>query len=126
MATLTAKTNLTVSGIVADDIALDVTMSPTVTEGGVTSKTLTSARNTGTALTVVTAAYHAVGTVIYLRNMSSTENMEVELTAGTTHVFLKPLTWAVFPWEAATDIKVWSTNSSEVPTVEVGIFSTGE
>ena len=126
MATLTAQAKLTVSDIVADAIALDISMTPTVTEGGITSKTLTSARNTGTALTVVTAAYHAVGTVIYLRNMSSTENMEVELTAGTTHVYLKPLTWAVFPWEAATDIKIWSSNSTEVPTVEVGIFSTGE
>ena len=126
MATLSAKTQLTVSDIVADAIALDVTMNPTVTEGGITSKTLTSARNTGTALTVVTAAYHAVGTVIYLRNMSASENMEVELTAGTTHVYLKPQTWAVFPWEAATDIKIWSSNSTEVPTVEVGIFSTGE
>ena len=82
MATLTAQTKLTVSDIVADAIALDVTMSPTVIAGGITSKTLTSARNTGSALTV-----------------------------------------AVFPWTAATDIEVFSTNGTEVPQLEIGIFS---
>ena len=58
MATLTAQTKLTVSDIVADAIALDVTMSPTVIAGGITSKTLTSARATGSALTIVEATYY--------------------------------------------------------------------
>jgi hypothetical protein len=123
MATLTAQTKLTVSDIVADAIALDVTMSPTVIAGGITSKTLTSARNTGTALTVVTAAHYAASTTIYLRNKSTTETISVELTSGTTHLTLAPLTWAVFPWTAATDIEVFSTNGTEVPQLEIGIFS---
>ena len=123
MATLTAQTKLTVSDIVADAIALDVTMSPTVIAGGITSKTLTSARNTGSALTVVTAAHYTAGTTIYLRNKSASETISIELTSGTTHLTLGPLTWAVFPWTAATDIEVFSTNSSEVPQLEVGIFS---
>ena len=123
MATLNAQTKLTVSDIVADDIALDVTMSPSVIAGGVTSKKLTSARATGSALTVVEATYYAEGTVIYLRNMSSHETISVELTAGTTHLTLAPLTWTVFPWTAATDIEVFSTAGTESPTLEVGIFS---
>lgn len=123
MATLTAQTKLTVSDIVADAIALDITMSPTVIAGGITSKTLTSARNTGSALTIVEATYYAEGTVIYLRNMSASETVSIELTSGTTHLTLAPKTWSVFPWKAATDIEVFSTNSSEVPQLEVGIFS---
>jgi hypothetical protein len=120
MATLTAQTKLTVSDIVADAIALDVTMSPTVLAGGITSKTLTSARATGSALTVVEATYFAEGTTVYLRNMSSSETVSVELTSGTTHLTLGPLTWTVFPWKAATDIEVFST---DVCQLEVGIFS---
>jgi hypothetical protein len=123
MATLTAQTKLTVSDIVADAIALDISMTPTVVAGGITSKTLTSARNTGSALTVVEATYYSAGTIIYLRNMSSTETIDVELTSGTTHIQLSPLQWAVFPWEAATDIEVYGTASSENPQLEVGIFS---
>tara|TARA_R110002020_G_scaffold4711_9_gene20519 strand:+ start:3922 stop:4299 length:378 start_codon:yes stop_codon:yes gene_type:complete len=123
MATLTAQTKLTVSDIVADAIALDISMTPTVIAGGITSKNLTSARATGSALTIVEETYYSEGTTIYLRNMSASETMYVELTAGTTHLCLKALTWAVFPWTAATDIKVYSTNSTEVPTIEVGIFS---
>ena len=123
MATLTAQTKLTVSDIVADAIALDITMSPTVIAGGITSKTLTSARNTGSALTVVEATYYAEGTIIYLRNMSASETIDVELTSGTSHIVLAPLQWSVFPWQAATDIEVFSTNSTEVPQLEVGIFS---
>jgi|TARA_E500000305_G_scaffold111078_1_gene121308 hypothetical protein len=123
MATLSAQTKLTVSDIVADAIALDVTMSPTVIAGGITSKTLTSARATGSALTVVEATYYADGTIIYLRNMSATETISVELTSGTTHLTLGPTQWAVFPWKAATDIEVFGTASSENPQLEVGIFS---
>ena len=123
MATLTAQTKLTVSDIVADAIALDITMSPTVIAGGITSKTLTSARATGSALTIVEASYYSEGTVIYLRNMSSTETIQVELTAGTTHISLAPLTWTVFPWKAATDIKVYHALVDSAATLEVGVFS---
>jgi|8_EtaG_2_1085327.scaffolds.fasta_scaffold12276_4 hypothetical protein len=123
MATLTAQTKLTVSDIVADAIALDITMSPTVIAGGITSKTLTSARATGSALTIVEATYYSEGTVIYLRNMSSTETIQVELTAGTTHISLAPLTWTVFPWKAATDIKVYHALVDSAATLEVGVFS---
>ena len=123
MATLTAQAKLTVSDIVADAIELDISMSPTVLAGGITSKTLKTARATGSALTVVEATHYAEGTVIYLRNMSSTETIDVELTSGTSHIVLAPRQWSVFPWQAATDIEVWSTNSSESPQLEVGIFS---
>ena len=123
MATLTAQTKLTVSDIVADAIALDVTMSPTVIAGGITSKTLTSARATGSALTIVEATYYAEGTVIYLRNMSSTETIQVELTSGTTHISLAPKTWTVFPWKAATDIEVYHTLVDSAATLEIGVFS---
>ena len=123
MATLTAQTKLTVSDIVADAIALDISMTPTVIAGGITSKTLTSARATGSALTIVEAAYYTDGTTIYLRNMSSTETISVELTSGTTHLTLAPLTWAVFPWKAATDIKVFAPLVDTVPQLEVGVFS---
>lgn len=123
MATLTAQTKLTVSDIVADAIALDVTMSPTVIAGGITSKTLTSARATGSALTIVEAAYYTEGTVIYLRNMSTTETIQVELTSGTTHISLAPETWTVFPWKAATDIKVYHALVDSAAKIEVGIFS---
>ena len=40
MATLTAQTKLTVSGINSDDLALDVSMTPTVIAGGVIRKTV--------------------------------------------------------------------------------------
>jgi hypothetical protein len=123
MATLTAQTKLSVSDITADTISLDVTMSPTVAAGGITSKTLKTARNTGTALVLVEAAHYAAGTVVYLRNMSTTETVDIELTAGTTHIQLSPLQWAIFPWEAATDIKAFGTTVTADPTVEIGIFS---
>ena len=123
MATLTAQTKLSVSDIVADTIGLDVTMSPTVAAGGITSKTMKTARATGSALTLVEATHYSAGTIIYLRNMSSTETMDIELTSGTTHMQLGPLQWAVFPWEAGTDIEGYSTASSENPQIEIGIFS---
>jgi hypothetical protein len=123
MATLTAQTKLTVSDIVADAIDLDISMSPTVIAGGITSKTLKTARNTGTALTVVEQTHYAEGTIIYLRNMSATETIEVELTSGTSHIVLGAREWTVFPWKAATDIEVFGTASTENPTLEVGIFS---
>ena len=40
MATLTAQTKLTCSGINSDDLALDVSMTPTVAAGGIISKTV--------------------------------------------------------------------------------------
>ena len=123
MATLTAQTKLTVSDITADTISLDISMSPTVAAGGITSKTLKTARATGSALTLVEATHYSAGTIIYLRNMSTTETVDIELTSGTTHIQLSPLQWAVFPWEAATDIEAFGTASSSNPTVEIGIFS---
>ena len=123
MATLTATTKLNVSDIAADAISLEVSMSPTVIAGGITSKTLKTARATGTALTVVEATHYSAGTIIYLRNMSASETIDVELTSGTTHMQLSPKQWAIFPWEAATDIEVFSTATSESPQLEVGIFS---
>jgi len=123
MATLTAQTKLTISDIVADAISVDVSMAPSVLAGGITSKTLDTARATGSALVIVEQTYYASGTVIYLRNMSTTETIDIELTAGTTHIVLSPLQWTVFPWKAASDIKAWSTSSTADPQLEVGIFS---
>jgi len=120
MATLTSQVKLDISGITADTIALDVTSTFTALAGGITSQTIT-ARNTGTAIPVVEATYYAAGTMVYLRNKgAATETIDVELTSGTTHIFLSAGEWAVFPWEAATDIEAYS---SENVILEIGVFS---
>ena len=118
MATLTAQTKLTVSDIVADDIALDISMTPSVIAGGITSKTIDV--RSGAATEIIYATHYNSGTIVYLRNMSGTETATIELTGGTEHIVLGAYQWAVFPWKAATDMKAFSSASLQL---EIGIFS---
>ena len=119
MATLTAQTQLTVSGINSDDMALDVTMTPTVLAGGIISKTIT-AKSSGSAVEILYAAHYAAGTIVYLRNTSTSETAHIELTSGTEHLTIGASQWAVFPWKAATDMKA---HCSDDLVLEVGVFS---
>ena len=118
MATLTAQTKLTVSGINSDDLALDVSMTPTVDAGGVISKTIDV--RSGASTEILYATHYDAGTVIYLRNTSASETATVELTGGTEHIVLSSKQWAVFPWKAATDMKAFSSASL---VLEIGVFS---
>ena len=59
--------------------------------------------------------------MVYLRNKgAATETIDIELTNGTTHIYLTAGQWAVFPWEAAVDIEAYS---SENVILEIGVFS---
>ena len=118
MATLTAQTKLTVSGIKSDDLALDVSMTPTVEAGGVISKTIDV--RSGASTEILYATHYAAGTIIYLKNKSTAETATIELTSGTEHIVLDAGQWAVFPWKAATDMKAFSSASL---VLEIGVFS---
>ena len=118
MATLTAQTKLTVSGINSDDLALDVSMTPTVEAGGVISKTIDV--RSGASAEILYATHYAAGTIIYLKNKSTAETATIELTSGTEHIVLDAGQWAVFPWKAATDMKAFSSASL---VLEIGVFS---
>jgi len=119
MATLTAQTQLTVSGINSDDMALDVTMNPTVLAGGIISKTIT-AKSSGSAVEILYAAHYAASTIVYLRNTSTSETAHIELTSGTDHLTIDASQWAVFHWIVATDMNALC---SDDLVLEVGVFS---
>jgi len=119
MATLTAQTKLTCSGINSDDLALDVTMTPTVLAGGIISKTVDV--RTGHATEILYEAHYDAGTIIYLRNTSTTETASIETNGGHASVVLSPGQWAVFPWNAVShDLKAFSSASL---VLEIGVFS---
>ena len=122
MATLTAQASLTVSGISSDDINTGlVSMTPTVTEGGITSVSISTRSSAGEK--ILESDHYDSGTTVWLRNRSTTETVTIEITSGTDALVLGPSTWAVFPWKAATDMLAYSTNTSEEPILEVGVFS---
>ena len=121
MATLTAKLDLSVSGITSDAISFTgLTQTKTVLAGGITSRTITDTATAGE--TIVEQAHYAEGTMIYLKNRG-TENVNIELSAGATEIVLGGGEWAFFPWKAAVDMKAFSTAGGDVPVLEIGIFS---
>jgi hypothetical protein len=121
MATLTAKLDLSVSGITSDAISFTgLSQTKTVLAGGITSRTITDTATAGE--TIVEQTYYAEGTMIYLKNRG-TENINIELSAGVTEIVLGGGEWAFFPWKAAVDMKAFSTAGGDDPVLEVGIFS---
>ena len=122
MATLTAKLDLSVSGITSDAISFTgLTQTKTVLAGGITSRKIDETA-TGTATAIVEQAHYGEGTMIYLKNRG-TENINIELSAGVTQIVLGAGEWALFPWKAAVDIEAFSTAGGDDPVLEVGIFS---
>ena len=122
MATLTAQVGLTVSGITADDIATGlVSMTPTVVAGGITSRSINDTASPGES--IIESDHYASGTIVWLKNRSSSETCTIEITSGTDALVLGPGQFALFPWKAATDLLCYATNTHEAPILEVGVFS---
>jgi|TARA_R100000234_G_C5000463_1_gene180104 hypothetical protein len=119
MATLTAQTKLTCSGINSDDMALDVTMTPTVAAGGIISKTIDV--RSGAAVEILYETHYDAGAIIYLKNTSSSETAYIETNGGHASIVLSAGQWAVFPWNAVShDLKAYSSASL---VLEIGVFS---
>jgi len=122
MATVTAKLDLSVSGITSDAISFTgLTQTKTVLAGGITSRKIDET-STGAATIIVDQSHYASGTMIYLKNRG-TENVNIELAAGATQIVLGGGEWAFFPWLAAVNIEAYSTAGGDDPVLEVGIFS---
>jgi hypothetical protein len=122
MATLTVQAGLTVSGISADDIATGlISMTPTVTEGGITSISISDTATPGEK--IIESDHYTSGTIVWLKNRSTTETCTIEITSGTDALVLGPGQFALFPWKAATDLLCYSTAAHEDPILEVGVFA---
>ena len=112
MATL--KTTLTLgstipNNVVSSTLLTTIKKDNTVSAGGVLALKV-DAVTEATAVTILTASYHTIGTKVYLRNLETTTKIvRFKCTGDTNHeITLKPLQWAFFPWTAADDIKVFA------------------
>ena len=118
MATLTAKLDLSVSGITSDAISFTgLTQTKTVLAGGITSRSIDDTATAGE--TIVEQAHYAEGTMIYLKNRG-TENVNIELSAGATEIVLGASEWAFFPFDYTQDISVKASAASQ--TLEYWLF----
>ena len=123
MATLTAQASLTISGIVSDTIETGlVSMTPTIVAGGITSRSINQHSSAGEK--ILESDHYASGTLVWLKNRSTTETCTIEITSGTDAMVLGPGQFALFPWKAATDLLCYSTGAHEDPVLEIGVFST--
>jgi len=110
------------NNVVSSSLLTTITKNNTVTAGGVLAITI-DAITEGTAITLLTAGYHPLGTKVYLRNLETTaKTLKFKCTGDVNYeIILKPLQWAFFPWTASEDVKVFA--SAAGTRLEYGTFS---
>lgn len=112
MATVNLTSVITSSGLTSDTISSTILKSNNaITQGGITRTTIAST----TSAVLLAHASHAEGTYVYLKNAGSTYTLRFKYEGGADSIYqleLQPGDWAVFPWSAAVDLKVFSNNAT--------------
>jgi hypothetical protein len=124
MANLNLTCTTTASGLTSDVISSTVLKTRTVTEGGITRMTISELVG-GTPHVVAAAADYSEGSIVYLKNASSSAiNLYVKTEAGANAIYqlyLTPGDFACFPWSAAVNIICYRDGGSN-GLLEYGIF----
>ena len=122
MATLKTILGLGSEEVTSGELLTSITKDLTVTEGGILTTEI-DVTTEGTAVTILTAADHALGTKVYLRNLHATNTLKFKCTGGTNYeIVLKPDQWAFFPWTAETGLDIEVFASAVDTTLEYGTF----
>lgn len=122
MATLKATLGLGSEAVASGELLTSITKDLTVTEGGILV-TEVDVTTEGTAVTILAAADHALGTKVYLRNLHDVNTLKFKLTNDANYeIILTPGQWAFFPWTAGTGLDIEVFADAIDTTLEYGTF----
>ena len=118
--------------VTSGKLLTSLTKDYTVTEGGIVTTEI-DATTEGTAVKLLSACTHALGTKVYLRNLHATNTLKFKCTGGTNYeIVLTPGQFAFFPCTArcperededhATNLHMFVFASAVDTTLEYGTF----
>jgi len=119
MATLNARSYIEAKNLTSQvDFLVDYTKQMAVTQGGIVRENITAV--VASAAQLLAAADYAKGTKVYLKN-SGALDLFFRLGGSGAEIKLLPGEWALFPWFANVDIKVYASANTGC-LVEYGAF----
>ena len=133
MATLKTILGLGSEEVTSSELLISsLTKDYTVTAGGILTTEI-DVTTEGTAVKLLSACTHTLGTKVYLRNLHDTNILKFKCTGGTNYeIVLTPGQFAFFPWTAtcgepeeednAANLHIFVFASAADTTLEYGTF----
>jgi len=120
MATLNATSYIEGKNLTSQvDFLVDYTKQIAVTQGGIVRDNITAV--SGAPQTLLANADYAEGTKVYLKNAGTIDLYFRFGGVSTDYVKIAQGEWALFPWKAAADLKVYAASGAGT-LLEYGAF----